>query len=120
MTHKPFILDESHPPQGVCWHRRQKAWRVSVKRKDFSVTPPRIRKFYHEFKDFEAAIRVRDYVDRMLRGPNAKSYLDGKLPSQVTPLNIIHWLVGQGTVDVDELPQFTKHLKSLDKPSLSG
>ncbi len=108
-------LDESSPPTGVCWHRKQKAWRVVVKKMDHSVNPSRQRSFYHEFPDFETAVRVRDYVARMFHGPDARLNTDGRLPHHVTRIDIIQWLVKQGSVDVDELPRFTKRVKSLDK-----
>ena len=106
------------PHRGVVWHAKQKSWRVVVKKMDHTVTPSRKRYFYKEFPDLETAVAVRDYVSRMLHGPNARLNVDGVLPHHVTRLDVIQWLVAQGTIDPNELDRFTSRVLRLDKLSL--
>jgi hypothetical protein len=113
-------FSEDDPPRGVVWHAKQKAWRVRVKKMDHTVTPSREREFYHEFAGFETAIRVRDYVSKMLHGSNAKLHTDGSLPPEVTRVDIIRWVVKQGTIDADEVPHFMARVKPLDRSTHSG
>uniref|UniRef100_A0A6M3K8N4 AP2/ERF domain-containing protein n=1 Tax=viral metagenome TaxID=1070528 RepID=A0A6M3K8N4_9ZZZZ len=111
-----MAFSQDAPPRGIVWHHRQKAWRVVVKKMDRSVNPPKQRKFYREFKDFDAAIRVRDYVSRMLHGSNAKLHTDGRLPSTVSRLDVIRWLVAQSAIESSEVAKFTARVNSLDTP----
>ncbi len=107
------------PHRGVIWHTKQKSWRVKVKKMDHSVTPSRDRYFYKEFSDLETAVRVRDYVARMIHGSNAKLNLDGRLPPQVNRVNIIQWLITQKTIGPEEVPEFIGRVTHLDRPTLS-
>ena len=113
------MLNAENPPRGVVWHAKQKSWRVKVKKMDHTVAPSRERYFYKEFPDLETAVRVRDYVARMIHGSNAKLNLDGRLPPHVTRLDIIQWLVAQNTIDPDELCRFTDRVNHLDSPVMS-
>lgn len=113
-------MNTTPPYRGVIWHRKQNAWRVKVKKMDHSVNPSRERYFYKEFPGKEAleiAVRVRDYVSRMIHGPDAKLHTDGRLPPSVTRIDVIQWLVKQGTIHPSEVSRFTERVKNLDKPS---
>jgi hypothetical protein len=114
------VFSEQDPPRGVVWHIRYNVWRVVVRKMDRSVNPPRQRDFYRAFSDFETAIRVRDYVSRILHGSNAKLHTDGKLPPSVTRVDIIRWLIAGRVIDPDEVPKFMGRVKSLDTHSSCG
>jgi len=100
--------------RGVVWHKKQKAWRVRVKKMDRSVHPAREREFYKEFDSLETALRVRDYVTRMLHGPGQKLHTDGRLPPSVSRLQVIKWLVKQGAIHPKEVKKFTLSVRKLD------
>ena len=89
---------------------------------DRTVNPPRERQFYKMFAkdDLDSALRVRDYVSRMLHGPNAKLHTDGRLPPHITRVDVIQWLVRQGTIHPEEVSRFTSRVKTLDTPLQTG
>ncbi len=103
------------PCRNVQWHIRKKRWTVYIVRVDSSVNPTRTRRFCKNFTDVDDAVRVRDAVDRMLSGPKARQFGDGKLPEDVTRLHLIQWCSAQGTFDPEEAPRFGGRLSYFDR-----
>jgi len=75
--------------RGVCWHKKQNQWRVSVVKWG--------KRFYREFRDEEVAARVYDMVAKIVHGPDAQLNFPedkGMVPPEgITRNEIIAWLV---------------------------
>jgi len=108
-------MENLPPHKGVCWHKCNSDWVVKVCKHDHSVNPSKRRNFQKTFLDFDVAVRVRDYVARMLHGPGKKLNTDGRLPPGVSRIDVIQWLIRQDVIEPHELKRFTARVKELDK-----
>ena len=97
--------------RGVSWHKKQNRWRVMVEKLDKTVNPTRLRRFYREFVDLDDAIRVRDFVARLLQGPNAKLNSKEPLPPSITQDDVFTWLLAQNVISQDEVPRYMNKCK---------
>ena len=86
----------------VCWHSKQKSWRVKVRRGDHT--------FYKEFRNEDVAGWVADCAALLVHGEDGKYDRDGRYclnfpwrrttpacpDANIVPLTVYEWLLKQG------------------------
>lgn len=82
--------------RGICWHKKDKRWRVSISDSDHDF-------YLGNYREAETAARVYDVAALMLRGRLADLNFDGHPPKSVSLADIRRRLLRQGAENLYQL-----------------